>query len=158
MSLEHALRQQLVKLLAWGDAHATHEKAVSNVPQEYRARVPKGLPYSPWMVVDHLTRTQFDILDFCRNANYAQPRWPEEYWPPTAEPPSPTAWDESIARFRADRAALQQLAADPSVDLTAKIPWGDGQTYLREIVLAADHAAYHVGELIVIRRLLGIWP
>jgi hypothetical protein len=158
MSLDTALRQQLVKLLAWGDAHATHDKAVKNVPEEYRSRVPQGLPYSPWMVVDHLTRTQFDILDFCRNPNYAQPRWPEEYWPPTAEPPSATDWDESISKFRTDRAELQQLAADPSVDLTAKIPWGDGQTYLREIVLAADHAAYHVGELIVIRRLLGIWP
>ncbi len=158
MSLDTALRQQLVKLLAWGDAHATHEKAVKNVPQEYRSRVPQGLPYSPWMVVDHLTRTQSDILDFCRNPNYAQPRWPEEYWPPTAEPPSATAWDESISKFRTDRAELQQLAADPSLDLTAKIPWGDGQTYLREIVLAADHTAYHVGELIVIRRLLGIWP
>jgi DinB superfamily len=145
-------------LLAWGDAHATHDKAVKNVPEEYRSRVPQGLPYSPWMVVDHLTRTQFDILDFCRNPNYAQPRWPEEYWPLTAEPPSTTAWDESISKFRTGRAELQQLAADPSVDLTAKIPWGEGQTYLREIVLAADHAAYHVGELIVIRRLLGIWP
>jgi DinB superfamily len=158
MSLDAALRQQLVKLLAWGDAHATHEKAVKNVSEEYRSRVPQGLPYSPWMVVDHLTRTQFDILDFCRNPNYTQPRWPEQYWPPTAQPPSATAWDESISKFRTDRAELQQLAADPSVDLTAKIPWGDGQTYLREIVLAADHAAYHVGELIVIRRLLGIWP
>jgi hypothetical protein len=158
MSLETVLRQQLVKLLAWGDAHATHERAVNNVPEEYRAKVPKGLPYSPWMVLDHLTRTQFDILDFCRNPNYTQPPWPDDYWPPTAEPPSATAWDESVARFRTDRAALQQLAADPSVDLTAKIPWGSGQTYMREIVLAADHAAYHVGELIVIRRLLGIWP
>jgi hypothetical protein len=158
MTLDTVLRQQLVKLLAWGDAHATHEKAVSNVPMEYRAQVPQGLPYSPWMVVDHLTRTQFDILDFCRNPNYVQPPWPDEYWPPTAEPPSNTAWDESFSKFRADRAALQQLAADPSVDLTARIPWGSGQTYLREIVLAADHAAYHVGELIVIRRLLGIWP
>jgi hypothetical protein len=158
MSLENVLRQQLVKLLAWGDAHATHEKAVKNVPPEFRARVPQGLPYSPWMVVDHLTRTQFDILDFCRNPDYVQPQWPEEYWPPGAEPPTASAWDESIAKFRADRAALQQLAADPAVDLTARIPWGDGQTYLREIVLAADHAAYHVGELIVIRRLLGIWP
>ena len=158
MSLDTVLRQQLVKMLAWGDAHATHEKAVSNVPEEYRASVPQGLPYSPWMVVDHLTRTQFDILDFCRNSDYAQPRWPEEYWPATAEPPSASAWDESISKFRADRTALQQLAADPSVDLTARIPWGSGQTYLREIVLAADHAAYHIGELIVIRRLLGIWP
>jgi hypothetical protein len=158
MSLDLVLRQQLVKVLAWGDAHVTHEKAVSNVAQEYRARVPQGLPYSPWMVVDHLTRTQFDILDFCRNANYAQPRWPEEYWPATSESPSETAWDESISKFRADRTALQQLAADPAIDLTARIPWGSGQTYLREILLAADHAAYHIGELIVIRRLLGIWP
>jgi hypothetical protein len=158
MSLDTVLRQQLVKVLAWGDAHATHEKAVSNVAPEYRGRVPQGLPYSPWMVVDHLTRTQFDILDFCRNPSYTPPRWPDEYWPSGAEPPSATAWDESISQFRTDRVALQQLAADPAIDLTARIPWGSGQTYLREIVLAADHAAYHVGELIVIRRLLGIWP
>ena len=158
MSLDTVLRQHLVKLLAWGDAHATHEKAVNNVREQYRSTKPQGLPYSPWMVVDHLTRTQFDILDFCRNPEYRQPRWPEEYWPPTAEPPSPSAWDESIQKFRRDRAALQELAADTSIDLTARIPWGDGQTYLREIILAADHSAYHVGELIVIRRLLGIWP
>lgn len=156
MSLETAIREQLAKLLAWGDAHATYDKAVANVPPEFRSKKPEGLPYSPWMIVDHLTRTQFDILDFCRNERYAQPRWPDEYWPPTAEPPTATAWDDSIRQFRDDRAALQQLAR--TVDLTARIPWGSGQTYLRELVLVADHSAYHVGELVVVRRLLGIWP
>lgn len=156
MSLETAVRDQLVKLLAWGDAHATYDKAVANVRPEYRARKPDNVPYSPWMIVDHLRRTQFDILDFCRNPDYVQPPWPDEYWPPTAEPPSATAWDESIRKFHEDRAALQELAR--TADLTARIPWGQGQTYLREIMLAADHSAYHVGELIVVRRMLGIWP
>jgi hypothetical protein len=108
--------------------------------------------------VEHLRITQHDILDFCRNPDYRQPVWPDDYWPDGDGPPSTAAWTESVRAFQGDREALQALAGDPAIDLLATIPHGDGQTYLRELLLAADHAAYHVGELIVVRRLLGCWP
>ena len=151
------LREQLGRLLAWEDAHVGFDSAVDGISAELRGQRPSNLPYSPWQLVEHLRVTQRDILEFCRNPNYKELKWPDDYWPPSAAPPSPAAWDESIRQFRQDRKALQQLAADPQVDLAARIPHGDGQTYLRELVLAADHAAYHIGELVVVRRLLGIW-
>ena len=148
----------LARLLGWEDAHATFDAAVAGLPDDLRGRAPAGLPYSPWQLVEHLRITQYDILDFCRNPAYEELAWPSDYWPATGAPPSPVAWDESLRRFRQDRAALQQLARDPAIDLAARIPHGTGQTYLRELLLAADHSAYHVGELIVVRRLLGAWP
>ncbi len=151
------LRELLRKQLAWEDAHASFDKAVANIPVELRGTQPPGVPYSPWQIVEHVRRTQHDILDFCRNADYQELEWPEDYWPPSPEPPDAGAWDESIAQYRADRRALQDLAVDPNTDLDARIPHGSGQTYLREIVLAADHASYHVGQLVLVRRLLGIW-
>lgn len=114
-------------------------------------------PYSPWQLVEHLRMTQHDILDFCQNPQYRQPTWPDDYWPSAVGPPSSAVWDDSIRGFQRDRARLERLARDPAVDLSASIPHGQGQTYLRELLLAADHAAYHVGELIVVRRLLGAW-
>lgn len=158
MTQTDALRAQLAAMLDWKDAHATFGAAVEGVPPEMRGRQPEGLPYSPWQLVEHLRITQGDILDFCRNADYRELRWPEDYWPDAAAPPSPRAWDESIRRYRADRDALKALAANADVDLFARIPHGTGQTYLRELLLAADHAAYHVGQLVAVRRLLGIWP
>ena len=101
--------------------------------------------------------TQHDILDFCRNAGYTEMTWPDDYWPKSAEPPSERAWDDSIAAFRDDRAALEALAADESIDLFATIPHGDGQTYLRELLLVADHNAYHLGQLVAVRQQLGAW-
>jgi hypothetical protein len=131
---------------------------VANLPVDARGRTPAGLPYSPWQLLEHLRIAQHDILDFCRNPDYRELSWPDDYWPAAAAPPFAAAWDESIRQFREDRAALQALARDSAVDLGARIPHGTGQTYLRELLLAADHAAYHVGELIVVRRLLGAWP
>lgn len=154
---ESLLRDQLSRLLAWEDAHVGFDNAVDGIPAELRGTRPSNLPYSPWQLIEHLRITQHDILEFCRNPNYKELKWPDDYWPASDAPPSARAWDESIRMFRQDRKALQQLAADPAVDLTAGIPHGDGQTYLRELILAADHAAYHLGELIVVRRLLGIW-
>jgi hypothetical protein len=151
-----ALRDHLARTLDWGDAHATFDDAVEGIPADRRGDVPDGLPYSLWQLVEHLRITQRDILDFCR-PGYREMKWPDDYWPPAAAPPSADAWDGSIAAYRADRQALKELALDPSVDLLAPVPDGTGQTYLREILLAADHAAYHVGELIAVRRLLGIW-
>ena len=157
MDREAALRDHLSRALAWRDAHGTFEAAVGGVPPSHRGRAPQGLPYSPWQLLEHLRITQHDILDFCRNPNYVELHWPDDYWPVSAAPPSASAWEESVRRFIEDRAAMQALAADRSVDLFAAIPHGSGQTYLREILLVADHTSYHVGQLIVVRRLLGIW-
>ena len=152
-----ALRDQLARALEWEDAHAGFDRAVEGVPAEFRRRVPDGLPYSPWQLLEHLRLAQEDILDFCRNPKYAERDWPGDYWPATPAPPTPRAWDESISAFRRDREALARLATDPTVDLFTPIPHGSGQTVLRELLLVLDHTAYHVGELVVVRRALGIW-
>ena len=151
------LRTQLATVLEWHDAHADFDTAVEGLPAELRGRAPDGLPYSPWQLVEHLRLAQHDILDFCRNPAYQEMRWPHDYWPAAAEPPSPGAWEESIAGFRRDREALRALALDPDLDLFAAIPHGQGQTYLRELLLVADHNAYHLGQLVAVRRLLGAW-
>jgi uncharacterized damage-inducible protein DinB len=150
-------RDLLARLLAWEDAHASFDSAIADLPERLRGRQPAGLPYSPWQLVEHMRITQHDILDFCLNPKYRELRWPDAYWPKSSGPESGTAWDSSIEQFRKDRQALQQLARDPQRDLEAAIPHGQGQTYLRELLLAADHAAYHVGQLIAVRRLLGAW-
>ena len=152
-----ALRAHLRKLLAWGDAHVDYDRAVAGLAPELRGQRPGGLPYSPWELLEHLRITQHDILDFSRNPQYAELSWPEDYWPQSAAPPDAHAWDVSIAAFHADREALQALADDPEVDLFARIPHGQGQTYLRELLLVADHNAYHVGQLVALRRRLGAW-
>jgi hypothetical protein len=157
MSTDASLREHLVKLLDWEDAHAGFEKAIANLPPKDRGRQPGGLPYSPWQIVEHLRRTQRDILDFCVNPKYEEGTWPDDYWPSSAAPASEKAWDESVSQFKKDREALQKLAADPKIDLFVPIPHGSGQTYLRELLLVADHTAHHIGELIVLRRLLGNW-
>jgi len=157
MTNDASLRDLLGKMLEWQDAHASFDTAVADLPADLRGKQPVGLPYSPWQLVEHLRLAQHDILDFCVNPNYTEMNWPDDYWPASPAPPSPDAWDASIEAFRRDRRALQQIAADSKVDLTARIPHGTGQTFLREIVLAADHAAYHVGQLVAVRRLLGAW-
>jgi uncharacterized damage-inducible protein DinB len=157
MSDDRLLREFLGRLLSWEDAHVSFDKAVADIAAELRGQQPSGLPYSLWQLVEHLRLTQHDILDFCRNPDYEELTWPGDYWPPGPTPPSPEAWDESIRQYREDRRALQQLAADPAVDLFARIPHGQGQTCLRELVLVADHSAYHVGQVVLVRRLLGIW-
>ena len=154
---EIALRAILEKLLGWEDAHANFGTAVAGVPAELRGIVPKGLPYSLWQLLEHLRRTQRDILDFCRNPDYVEPPF-EQYWPSSTSPPDASAWDESVEGFHHDLRELQRLAADNDVDLFQRIPHGTGQTYLRELLLVADHTAYHVGQIVAVRRTLGIWP
>ena len=154
---EDLLRDHLGRVLGWEDAHVGFEKAVDGIPAALRGRQPQGLPYSPWQILEHIRLTQRDILDFCVKAKYEEREWPADYWPPGPEPPSEDAWDTSIRQYRKDRSALRKLAGDRSVDLGGKIPHGSGQTYLRELLLVADHTAYHLGELIVVRRLLGAW-
>ena len=151
------VRDHVSRLLAWQDAHAGFDKAIEDTPVDVRGRRPNGLPHSPWELLEHIRLAQHDILDFCRNANYKELTWPADYWPPSPAPPTAAAWDASFQQFLDDRRALQQLAADQSMDLTSRIPHGNGQTYLRELLLAADHTAYHVGQLVLVRQLLGAW-
>jgi len=149
------VREQMARLLDWRDAHVPFERAVQGVPVALRGRRPKGLP-SLWELLEHLRICQRDILDFC-GPNYVERSWPDDYWPGRPAPPDARAWSRSIAAFREDLAALQTLARTHP-KLTARIPHGSGQTYLRELLLVADHNAYHVGQMILVRRLLGCWP
>lgn len=156
--MDTALRDHLARALGWAEAHMSFDDAVADLPAGLRGKVPSGLPYSPWQLLEHIRITQHDILDFCRNPDYEEIAWPDAYWPKSPAPPSADAWDVSVRRIREDRAGLEALARDRSIDLAARIPHGSGQTYLREILLVIDHTAYHMGELIVARRLLGAWP
>ncbi len=150
------LRSHLIRILDWEDAHVSFEAAIEGIPPDLRGVAPDGLPYSAWQLLEHLRRCQRDILEFCRNPGYMEVR-PDDYWPPSAAPPSASAWEESVTGFRKDREALKRLTAESAVDLFERIPHGTGQTYLRELLLVADHNAYHVGQLVVVRRCLGVW-
>ena len=152
-----ALRAQLRRILGWQDAHVGFEKSVEGLASKLRGVRVEGFPHSAWELLEHLRITQHDILDFCRNPKYEELTWPEDYWPKSPAPPSRPAWDDSISAFREDRAALEALAIDESIDLFAKIPHGDGQTYIREILLVADHNAYHLGQLLRCASSLGAW-
>jgi hypothetical protein len=154
---ENALRAQLVKLLDFEDAHVGFDRAVEGIPARLRGKVPEGGEHSVWQLLEHLRIAQADILEFCKTAKYKEKKWPDDYWPASAAPPSGAAWTGSVAEYRRDRKAFQRLAANTRFDLLATIPHGTGQTYLREILLAADHAAYHIGQIIAVRRQLGIW-
>lgn len=155
--LDRALRKQLFETLKGGGAHASFDDAVADLPAKLRGEKPKGLPHSPWMLLEHLRIGQSDILEFSRNPRHESPKWPEGYWPKTSAPPNAKAWDKSVAAFRKDLTAMQNLVKSPKTDLVAKFPWGDGQTILREALLAADHNAYHIAQIIDVRRLLGAW-
>jgi uncharacterized damage-inducible protein DinB len=152
------VREHLARVLDWSDAHVEYDAAVDGIGPEHRGRTPPGLPHSAWQLIEHIRLAQNDILDFCVSSSYAEKKWPDDYWPSDPAPPSDAAWDESVASYVRDRDALKRLVRDPNLDLTAKIPHGKGQTYLREVMLVADHTAYHVGQLVFVRRLLGIWP
>ena len=150
-------RKQLVELLKGGGAHATFDDAIKGMPEKLRGAKPGSLPHSAWMLLEHLRLAQWDILEFSRNSKHESPKWPEGYWPKAEAPPSTSAWDKSIQQFRKDRKAMQGLVANPKIDLCAAIPWGDGQTILREALLVADHTAYHIAQIVDVRRLLGAW-
>jgi hypothetical protein len=156
-SADQTLREHLLYLLSGGGAHTAFDDAIANLPAELRGKKPRGLPYSPWMLLEHMRLAQWDILEFSRDAKHVSPEWPGGYWPASAAPENDAAWNKSVRQFRADLKAMQDLVAKKSTDLYAKIPWGDGQTILREALLAADHNAYHLGQLVVVRRLLGAW-
>jgi hypothetical protein len=153
-----SLRQHVLSLLGGGGAHAKFDEVIDGVPAKLRGQKPAGLPHSLWMLLEHMRIAQWDILEFSRNAKYASPKWPEGYWPRTEAPPTPAAWNASIKKVHQDLKAMQDLVKNPKTDLFAKILWGDGQTILREALLLADHNAYHVGQMLDARRLLGAWP
>ena len=153
-----SLRQHLLELLKGGSAHARFEDAIAGIPPKLKGVRPAGFPHSPWMLLEHMRIAQWDILEFSRNRKHVSPDWPKGYWPRSEAPPNTAAWNASIKEFRRDLKAMQDLVANRKTDLFSRIPWGDGQTILREALLLADHNAYHVAQLVDVRRLLGAWP
>jgi hypothetical protein len=157
-SSDKMLRQHVLDLLQGGSAHARFDDVMGDVPAKLRGKKPAGLPHSLWMLLEHVRIAQWDILEFSRNPKHASPKWPEGYWSRTDAPPSSAAWNASIKKFRQDLKAMEALVKSSKTDLFARIPWGDGQTILREALLLADHNAYHLGQMLDARRLLGAWP
>jgi uncharacterized damage-inducible protein DinB len=155
---EHAIREHCVRVLSWEEAHVGLEKAIEGLPPEARGAVPSGFSYSAWQLLEHIRIAQEDILDFCVNAAYVHTRaWPDDYWPKAPAPPTDAAWTESLAACIRSREGLERVAREVP-DLTALVPTGSGQqTYLRAVLLAADHVAYHVGQIVAVRRALGAW-
>jgi hypothetical protein len=156
-SHEQSLRKHLLELLAGGSAHAKFEDVVKGLPAKLRGAKPEKFPHTPWMLLEHLRLAQWDILEFSRNGKHVSPPWPGGYWPKAEGPASAASWNKSVQQFRRDLKAMQSLVANRKTDMFARIPWGDGQTILREALLVADHNAYHLGQLLDLRRLLGSW-
>jgi len=157
MENDKPVREHVLKLLEGGQAHATFEAAIKGLPAALRGKRPKGAEHSPWEILEHMRIAQSDILEFSRDANHVSPEWPSGYWPKSPKPPNDKAWAKSVRAFHADLEAMRKLVAAESTDLYAPIPHGDGQTIMREALLIADHNAYHIGELVLVRRLLGAW-
>jgi DinB superfamily len=153
-----ALRQHLLYLLRGGGAHVDFESAIAGLPAKLRGARPHGIPHTPWRLLEHMRIAQWDILEFSRNPHHVSPNWPGGYWPEGDAAPNAAAWAKSVKAFRRDLKDMERLVSSPSTDLYARIPHGDGQTILREALLIADHNAYHLGELVVVRRLLNAWP
>jgi DinB superfamily len=156
-SSDKMLREHVVELLNGKNAHASFDDAVKDMPENLFGIKPERLPHSAWMLLEHLRIGQRDILEFSRNPKYKSLKWPDDYWPKEAAPPSEDARKKSVQQFRKDLKAMQDLVSNPKTDLYARIPWGDGQTILREALLVADHNAYHIAQLVDVRRLLGAW-
>ncbi len=152
------LRRHLVDLLRGRNAHLDFDSAVKGLPAALRGARAEGQPHTPWRLVEHLRIAQWDILEFSRDAEHISPAWPEGYWPPDDAPPDDGAWEAGVEAFRRDLQAMCDLVQDPASDLFVELPWGDGQTLLREALLVADHNAYHVGQIVTLRSLLGDWP
>jgi DinB superfamily len=156
---QEPLRKQLIALLKGGQAHSTFDDTIKDLPPEHRGLVPSNLPYSAWQLLEHLRITQRDILNFSAppTGGYHAIKWPDDYWPKSPTPSSAHAWDQSIAAMRSDLDHFIALIENPKSDLYKPFRWGDGQNLLREALLVADHTSYHLGELVVLRRMLNIW-
>ena len=157
MKNDKALRKHLLFLLKEEGAHQGFDAVVKDFPVALRGKRPPGAAHSPWEVLEHLRIAQWDIVEFTRSSKHVSPKFPDGYWPADAALPNGKAWDKSVAAFRADLKTMADIVADESIDLFAKIAHGDGQTVLREALVLADHNAYHLGEMVVLRRLLGAW-
>jgi hypothetical protein len=155
MDHEKMLREHLKRVLSWEDAHVNFDTAVESTPSDQLGVRPQGFPYSIWEMVEHIRICQNDILDFCVNSNYKE-RTMAEFWP-KMKMPEAGQWEASIAAFHKDLQALIDLTENTRIDLFGEIPHGQGQTYLREILLVADHNAYHTADIVAIRRALGLW-
>lgn len=152
------LQHWLVTLLTWEGAHAGFERAVSSLPADRLGVRPDDHAHSLWELVEHLRLAQRDILEFSRDPDHESPAWPAGYWPPSPEPPSPSEWEQSVEAFRADLAAFCALLESPRSDPFAPFPWDAEKNLLREALVLADHNAYHVGQIVDVRRALGLWP
>ena len=151
-------QQIIASSLDWNQAHTSLDDAIDGLSPADRGRRPERYPHSVWQLLEHIRIAQADLLDFCTNANYSHDlEWPADYWPAEPSPPSDSAWDECVAAIKRDRAAFAEFTTEGAVDLTASIPHGTGQTYLRTVLVAVDHAAYHVGQVVDVRRLIGAW-
>lgn len=157
MAEPEALRKHLVELLKGGGAHADFDSALSKFPVELAGEKPDGAPHTAWQLLEHMRVAQLDILEFSRNPKHMSPKWPDDYWPKKEAPASKPDWEKSVKSFRADLKAMIELISDAANDLEARIPHGQGQTLLREALLVADHNSYHLGQFVMLRRLLGAW-
>jgi len=159
MSNKEEWRAIVASSLDWEQAHSSLENSLKGLPSELRGKRPNGFAHSVWELLEHIRITQHDLLDFVQDPEYEEKLvWPKDYWPPAAAPSGDKAWNESIASWRKDRMALERFTADTKQDLTAKIPRGTGQTYLRTVLVAVDHASYHLAQIVTVRLLLGAWP
>jgi hypothetical protein len=155
---DSALRAHLLELLRFGHAHLTPDECFKGLSFELWGQRPTGAPHTPWQLLEHLRITQWDILDFSRNPNYVEIKWPAQYWPEQDAPADHAALKKSLDQFNHDLDEMRQLVRNPKTDLFAKLPWGSGQTILREAMLVADHHAYHLGQFVLVRRMLGSPP
>jgi hypothetical protein len=155
--MKDPVREQVVKLLQGGQAHVTLDDIAKDFPTKLRGVKPDGASHTAWQLLEHMRIAQWDILEFSRSAKHVSPEWPKGYWPTTEKPPNDAAWNKSVLDIKKDGVAMQKLVEDPKTDLYAKIPHGTGQNILREALLIADHNAYHLGQLIMVRQLLGGW-
>jgi uncharacterized damage-inducible protein DinB len=154
---DRALRDHLVALLGEGHAHVSFKDAIADWPREERGAKPAGQPFTAWRLLEHIRISQWDIVEFTKSAEHVSPEWPAGYWPQEDAPPDAAAWDRSVAQVERDRRAMERIVANPKTDLFTRIPHGTGQTVLREALVLADHNSYHLGQLLLLRRLLGAW-
>jgi hypothetical protein len=152
-----ALRKHLSELLKGRNAHVDIDGALKGLPVKLRGAKAEGSPYTAWQLLEHIRIAQWDILEFSRNAKHVSPAWPDGYWPKTEAPPSTAAWNKSVKQVREELTAMEKLVSSKKSDLFRPLPHGEGQTLLREALLLADHNAYHVGQLVLLRKLLGAW-
>ena len=158
MSTTETWRRIVASSLDWEQAHASLDHAIDGLAPELRGQRPANFPHSAWELLDHIRATQHDLLEFCTNENYHEPKWPDDYWPSSPAPRDDAQWNDCVAAIKRETKALADFTVNDPRDLTTKIPHGTGQTYLRTVIVAVDHTSYHVGQIIAVRRLLDAWP